>query len=523
MSNRLTLDNQFSKGIPFCIAVCVALLPALFLRDFTISNELRYLSIADEALSNHKFLTFTNHGVPYADKPPLYLWAVMLCRWITGGHHLWLLSLFSLLPAFGILRVMEKWTAEEMDGRGQELARLMLMTSGLFIGMALVLRMDMLMTFFIVLALREFWKMYQGEDSSGRAGWLFPVYTFLALFTKGPMGISIPLVGTAAFLLVSGQIRMFFRFWNWRTWAVLAVLCFLWFFGVYLEGGTEYLNNLLFHQTVDRAVNSFHHAEPFWFYIVCFWYCLAPWCLLVAGGLGTALRPSFLRSDLQRFFFAVTISSFILLSCVSSKLEIYMLPIVPLFVYLAAMSLPDTGKDIWQRICLSVPAAIFALIAPVLFIIAPRMDIAYLNEKMIRVAAIVLSLAGILSLWALWGGKCKDHVLAAVRRMAAGMLLALFLGGWALPQINPEIGYGTLCEKALEVSEKYGITDICTWDLRRSENMDVYLHRQVEIIPKEMSPDNEKPCILLTRTRDLVHFTDCETIAVGKFAVVVYK
>lgn len=81
------------------LSLFVALIPMLLLRDFTSSNELRYLSIADEALRNHTFFVFTNHGVPYADKPPLYLWIIMLCRWLTGTHLMWLLSLFSVVPA----------------------------------------------------------------------------------------------------------------------------------------------------------------------------------------------------------------------------------------------------------------------------------------------------------------------------------------------------------------------------------------------------------------------------------------
>ena len=61
----------------FC-AVC--LLPMMAMRDFTPSNELRYLSIADEAIANGHLFAFYNHGIPYADKPPLYFWIVMLCR-----------------------------------------------------------------------------------------------------------------------------------------------------------------------------------------------------------------------------------------------------------------------------------------------------------------------------------------------------------------------------------------------------------------------------------------------------------
>ena len=52
------------------VIMLLALLPIMLLRDFTPDNELRYLSIADEALRNHTFFAFTNHGVAYADKPP---------------------------------------------------------------------------------------------------------------------------------------------------------------------------------------------------------------------------------------------------------------------------------------------------------------------------------------------------------------------------------------------------------------------------------------------------------------------
>lgn len=97
------------------LGLCAALIPVLLLRDFTPSNELRYLSIADEALRNGTFFAFTDHGVPFTDKPPLYLWIVMLCRWLTGAHRMWLLGLFSLVPAIVIARVIDKWTVHDLD------------------------------------------------------------------------------------------------------------------------------------------------------------------------------------------------------------------------------------------------------------------------------------------------------------------------------------------------------------------------------------------------------------------------
>lgn len=77
------------------VFAALALLPMFLLRDFTPSNELRYLSIVDEALQNGRFFAFTFNGEAYADKPPLYLWLMMLGKWLLGGHQMWYLSLLS--------------------------------------------------------------------------------------------------------------------------------------------------------------------------------------------------------------------------------------------------------------------------------------------------------------------------------------------------------------------------------------------------------------------------------------------
>lgn len=241
------------------LGVVVALLPILIWRDFTPSNELRYLSIADEALHNHTFFTFYNHGTAYTDKPPLYLWAVMLFRWITGSHYMWLLSLLSLLPALGIIKTMDNWVAKELNPNQRILAQLMLLTCGLFVGSAITLRMDMLMCFFIVLALHEFWKIQSGTYRIQNT-LLFPLYIFLAVFTKGPLGLLIPLVATSCYLIFNKKFKDILTCWGWRTWAILIGCCVLWFVAVYVEAGGDYLYDLLFRQTAGRAVKSFHHA-----------------------------------------------------------------------------------------------------------------------------------------------------------------------------------------------------------------------------------------------------------------------
>lgn len=481
------------------LAFLAALLPVMFLRDFTPSNELRYLSIADEALRNHTFFTFYNHGVPYADKPPLYLWLVMLCKWLTGTHRMWLLSLFSVLPAIGIVYRLDSWTRKESRERGLETAPILLLSCGFFIGTSLVLRMDMLMTFFIVMALHAFWKMFNQKEPGKSYGWLFPMYLFLAVFTKGPYGILIPLVSTTVFLLLSGSIRQFFRYWGIRTWLTLAVLCGIWFGMVCLEGGNAYLNNLLFHQTIDRAVDSFHHNKPFYYYAISIWYVLAPWSLLVVGIIVAALRPRAERRTLQVYFLTIVITSFVLISCVSSKIDIYMLPTIPFMVYAAALSLSKYENHRLTRMAVSIPISVLTLTLPLL-VAAVRMDYMPMPvPPMLYVAAAILSVGSMITLIMLWKSYRHRSFHRSASCMAGTLFLAVFTGGWAAGDLNAHIGYGALCEKALELSAGHGIDDIRVWDISRPENMDVYLHRPFRVIEGDSLPafGKDGPCLLL--------------------------
>lgn len=327
MKQRLSeLWHWLRPWLPYILA----LLPVMIFRDFTPQNELRYLTIADEALRDGHFWSFTLEGEPYADKPPFYIWLVMLFRWLLGTHVPVVICLFSLLPALGILYIMHRWTSTELKRPlDAQLCQWILATLGLQLGLAVFARMDMLMSFFIVWALSDYWHR--------RQGWRFGVLLFMALFTKGPFGILIPLIATVVWMVVSGDYRTWLKMWGFRTWLVLLLGCAGWFSMTYLEGGLDYINNMLFHQTVDRAVNAFHHQRPFWFYLVHIWYTALPWGPLCLVGIGSwiysAVKVHKSLHDLQSYFCVAFLSTFVMLSCVSGKLDVYLLPAYAFLAY----------------------------------------------------------------------------------------------------------------------------------------------------------------------------------------------
>ena len=104
---RRLFDKYPVEAVLLLMLLCLS--PFMAMRDLTPANELRYLSITDEALRDGHLFAFFNHGVPYADKPPLYFWLLMLCKKLFGRHCLYLLSLFSFLPAAVVTCVMDRW------------------------------------------------------------------------------------------------------------------------------------------------------------------------------------------------------------------------------------------------------------------------------------------------------------------------------------------------------------------------------------------------------------------------------
>ena len=464
--------------------ITLCLLPTLVIRDFTPDNELRYLQIADEAIENGTAFAFTLDGEAYADKPPLYFWIVMLCKLLLGKHSMLLLSLFSLIPAFVIIAIMDKWTALEKVTDRMAIS-FMMMTSALFLGLSVFLRMDMLMTMFIILALRSFWLMYTGEGNTKRQSFLLPVWIFLALFVKGPVGILMPPVAIVCFLLVK-----------------------------------------------RRGREIFHHKAPFWYYFAAIWYIFPPYMFLVIGALFVSLSKSGGRErgnadDAELFFTVTIISTFVMLSLFSSKMAIYLAPIMPFMVMLFVEVLRRTGWKKWMTWSLAVPVGLMGIVALAVFIGLCLGDkipalagilsqFPFWRFWALKLATLVLLSGAVFSLYYLFRKKLPSISLIFI---GASMLLTMYVAASRLSQANDWVGYGNLCETIPSDAE------VATVRIRRARPMKVYLGREVsdyqndfekfkaaEVDARTLS---DGPLVLVTRTEKLAKDADLAAFVEG--------
>ena len=139
----------------------LAFVPAILLRDFNLVNELNYLGIAQDALDRGAFFTFYQNGVPYADKPPTYLWLCMFGLYFFGPHYaMSFLLLVSVLSLVFLIAILDR--AFGSDFRHQERLLLMLGSAAMLFAdvCALLGRMDMIFAAVMLLAYLKLIKRY---------------------------------------------------------------------------------------------------------------------------------------------------------------------------------------------------------------------------------------------------------------------------------------------------------------------------------------------------------------------------
>jgi len=171
--------------------------------------------------------------------------------------------------------------------------------------------------------------------------------------TKGPVAVALPLLAAVlawALLRPRPSLRAVFVGWG----PFLAVgLVLAWLVPAGIAGGPEYLYEVTIRQSAGRVANSFAHREPFYFYIVRYPLIGLPWSVAAIVAAFHALRRRAFDAGGFLALAALAVPAFF--SLISGKLEIYLLPMFPPAMLLAAHAWRRTERG--QRSALAAGAA----------------------------------------------------------------------------------------------------------------------------------------------------------------------
>ena len=305
-------------------------------RALWFSDEIRYADVYVHLRDAGKWLVLSLNGVPYPDKPPVYFWLVRLLDWITPTGEPGIFFLGAAVSGFLFLLASHLLAKTAGIGRDARLAAgLVLITNIFFIGITHYSRMDLLFGAFILSSTACFLKAWTtpGPSRLPTAGF---VLAALATLTKGPLGLVFPLLSSALFLAWRGELaRLKQRDVLRGALAALAILL-AWVAGALITDGTAFIHNIFYKQIYQRAVESFHHKEPLQYYFIALPLAWLPWTLILAAvPVGRIFKKSFWsalwakrrQADGRAFLWIFLTGGFILLSSLSIKVLIYILPL----------------------------------------------------------------------------------------------------------------------------------------------------------------------------------------------------
>lgn len=304
-------------------------------------DETRDAGIAAEMYRTGAIAVPTLNGAAFLEKPPLYYWTCALIYKLTGrvtaGTTRLPAALYGLLGLLFTFLIGRRLYGE----RVAMMATLMVATSLQYFRMSHFAMMDICLAAMVTGAL-----YFYLRDSA----WGFAIFTVLAFYAKGFLGILLPGLVVTLDLLITQQPKKLAKF-VFIGAVVFVILAGPWFWALWKKGGDVYLHTFVIDNHWKRFFSSTaDHTEHFWFfYFFSFPGDFFPWTLFFAGFLWSLFRQtgSYLSPGLKRFpivwFFSIL--AFFCLS--SSKRSIYLLPLFPAAALLSAswvdQAFPRTG------------------------------------------------------------------------------------------------------------------------------------------------------------------------------------
>jgi len=310
-------------------------------------DEGRNAGVAREMRDVGEWIVPRLHGAPYLDKPVLCFDAIAFCYSLFGRS-----EGTSRLPSvvFAALAAAAAFLlGARLLGRRRALAGIaVLATAPLFVGFARTVIFDMALTFFVAVSL-----LLAEEGRRGKA-WGYPlawVATALAVLTKGPIGLLLPMLGTVALSLGQGKPYGLRRYFHPANIALFFAAALPWVIAVEARN-PGFLRYAFLTETFERLTRpTFQRTGPIYYYLPVLVLGLFPWSLAALGSLPRWLRSlgALARPSGERGLLFAASAIVLFFSFSSSKLGGYVLPALPPIALLlgAEASRERRGRAAW--------------------------------------------------------------------------------------------------------------------------------------------------------------------------------
>ena len=311
------------------------------------------------------------NGVTRFDKPPLIYWTQAIAFHAFGINE-WAARLpsalagimltffcFYVIRRFGITTKAKTDSGEMEEFPKRSLATPLWLTAWLGASMVALHPLtfffghlgysDMLLSACFGGALLAFFLGYaQSEQKAVQTRWYLAFYILIALavLTKGPVGVVLPGLIIAAFLVYLGKAKEVMREMGLFRGAILVLALTLpWYILVTLANGEAYINSFFGYHNLERFTSVVNeHKGPWYFHFLIVLLGFAPWSIYIPIAIARlqVLRRQYWRNQPRSFhlglfalFWFVGVLGFFTIA--ATKYFSYTLPLMPAASILVAL------------------------------------------------------------------------------------------------------------------------------------------------------------------------------------------
>ena len=324
--------------------------PGLGARDFWAPGEPIYGEIIRVMFNKREWVIPMVNGQIYADKPILYFWLALFFSQIAGGVSEWTTRLPTALGGLGLVLTTYHLGKTFYDRQTGFLAGLLLATSSRVLWESRFLRLDTVLSFFLLLGFYLFLKAFL--ERGPRSHYLVAYFCFaLATLTKGPVGLVLPGLTVLSLLFLTGRWREL-RYMRLIAGCLLVAGVILpWLLLLHLRGGDQWIKDfILIHNVQNYAGAPIGHIRPFHYYLWNLPPDFLPWTILLPGAL-IYYYPwrERLREIPTLALFCWFAVIFCFFSFSKSKIAYYLLPLTPALAIFAGSYLKNLLSEEARR------------------------------------------------------------------------------------------------------------------------------------------------------------------------------
>lgn len=348
MQSEIKID--FKQILILIVVSYVFLIMGNSFLSLTNPDEVFYSQTAREMIQQKSWMTPYLFGQPQFEKPVLFYWLLRIGFMVFGALPFVARFPAALFGIFGAIGVYLLVLYGFKDKKKAFACALVLISSGLYVGLARTVFIDLVFTVLILLSLTSFFIGYIRQELKARGIILFFLFAALAVLAKGPLGFTMLIMAVLAFLAIKKDLKFLLdKYFLWGLLIFILVSAPWYLFMIY-KYGSSFNNEFFYNVHIRRFFEAEHPANDTWyFYPFSMIACMFPWSIYVVISFFYFTKQVLTnkRNPIYLFLACWITAVFVTFQFAHSKLVSYIFPLFPALAVISGdffCNVVDYGK-----------------------------------------------------------------------------------------------------------------------------------------------------------------------------------